>query len=121
MDPRHPEQAIPRMDELMAQYKETMRELANVTTNNELSRLERKGVLITQEICLVAPRLHEALMNVSREGRRNIGRTPASPRPDLTKMFPQFDSKGQVKVEEEPVIEEEPKPKKRGRKKKVEE
>lgn len=38
----------------------------------ELSKLEREGGLIVQELCLVAPRLHEAMASFSRQRRREI-------------------------------------------------
>lgn len=117
MDPRHPEQAINRMDELMTQFKETMEAMYNSGSSNELAALERKGVLITQEICLVAPRLHEALMQISRESRRNIYRER------LPVATPSFEANEQyVAPNQAEVYIAEPKPRKKStRKKKVEE
>lgn len=72
MDPRHPEEAISRMEELMEQFNETMNALKVETVTNKLGELERKGSLTVQEICLVAPRLHEAMMSISRTRRSAI-------------------------------------------------
>ena len=69
MDPRHPEQAISRMDELMVQYKKVLDDIRRETVVNRLGEHERQASLVIQEICLVAPRLHEAMMVVSRSRR----------------------------------------------------
>lgn len=74
MDPRHPELAISRIDELIAQYKKIIRTMQTEATSNEVAKLEREGSLVIQEICLVAPRLHEAMMQVSRTRRGAIAR-----------------------------------------------
>ena len=72
MDPRHPETAITRMDELMAQYKRTLSDIRTCKMSSRLGSLERECSLVIQEICLVAPRLHEAMMQVSRTRRGAI-------------------------------------------------
>ena len=54
MDPRHPEEAVSRMEELMEQFNETMRAIKVETVANKLGGLERKCSLLIQEICLVA-------------------------------------------------------------------
>lgn len=72
MDPRHPETAITRMDELMAQYKRTLSDIRTCKLSSRLGSLERECSLVIQEICLVAPRLHEAMMQVSRTRRGAI-------------------------------------------------
>lgn len=72
MDPRHPEEAVSRMEELMGQFNETMRAIKVETVANKLGGLERKGSLLIQEICLVSPRLHEAMMSISRTRRAAI-------------------------------------------------
>ena len=74
MDPRHPEQAIDRMDQLMAQFKTTLNNLRSSTVSSQLAQLEREGGLVVQEICLVAPRLHEAMMQASRQRRHDLSR-----------------------------------------------
>lgn len=72
MDPRHPEQAISRMRELMAQYNRIEKDMAGATTSAKLAELEREGGLVIQEICLVAPRIHEAMMQTSRQRRHDL-------------------------------------------------
>lgn len=74
MDPRHPEQAISRMRELMAQYNRIEKDMAVATTSAKLAELEREGGLVIQEICLVAPRIHEAMMQTSRQRRHDLSR-----------------------------------------------
>lgn len=74
MDPRHPEQAITRMRELMKQYDRIEDSMNNTSSSAELAALEREGSLVVQEICLVAPRIHEAMMQTSRMRRREISR-----------------------------------------------
>ena len=69
MDPRHPELAISRIDELMSQYKRVLDDIRSCPVSSKLGQLEREGGLVVQEICLVAPRLHEAMMVVSRTRR----------------------------------------------------
>ena len=72
MDPRHPEQAISRMRELMKQYDRIEKDMNKATTSARLGQLEREGGLVVQEICLVAPRLHEAMMQASRNRRHEL-------------------------------------------------
>ena len=74
MDPRHPEQAISRMKELMKQYDRIEKDMAKAITSAKLAELEREGGLVVQEICLVAPRMHEAMMQSSRQRRRDLSR-----------------------------------------------
>lgn len=74
MDPRHPEQAIARMRELMKQYDRIEKDMNKVTTSAQLAQLEREGGLVVQEICLVAPRIHEAMMQTSRQRRHDLSR-----------------------------------------------
>lgn len=74
MDPRHPELAISRMRELMKQYDRIEREMNNCSVANRLGQLEREGGLVVQEICLVAPRMHEAMMQTSRQRRHDLSR-----------------------------------------------
>ena len=74
MDPRHPEQAISRMRELMKQYDRIEADMNKATTSSRLAELEREGGLVIQEICLVAPRVHEAMMQTSRQRRHELSR-----------------------------------------------
>lgn len=74
MDPRHPEQAISRMRELMKQYDRIEKDMNKATTSAQLAQLEREGGLVVQEICLVAPRIHEAMMQTSRQRRHDLSR-----------------------------------------------
>ena len=74
MDPRHPELAISRMRELMKQYDRVEMDMKNATTSARLAELEREASLVIQEICLVAPRLHEAMMQTSRIRRGEIAK-----------------------------------------------
>lgn len=72
MDPRHPEQAIARMRDLMKQYDRIEKDMNKATTSAQLGQLEREGGLVVQEICLVAPRIHEAMMQTSRQRRYEL-------------------------------------------------
>lgn len=72
MDPRHPEQAIARMRELMRQYDRIESDIKKATVSSQLGQLEREGGLVVQEICLVAPRIHEAMMQTSRQRRYEL-------------------------------------------------
>lgn len=72
MDPRHPEQAVSRIRELMKQYDRIEKDMNSCTVVNRLGQLEREGGLVVQEICLVAPRMHEAMMQTSRQRRYDL-------------------------------------------------
>lgn len=72
MDPRHPEQAITRLRDLMLQYNRIESDMLSATTSAQLGQLEREGGLVVQEICLVAPRIHEAMMQTSRQRRYEL-------------------------------------------------
>ena len=72
MDPRHPEQAISRLGELFEQYKRVMSDMESCTSSSRLGALEREGGLVVQELCLVAPRLHDAMIAASRDARKAI-------------------------------------------------
>lgn len=72
MDPRHPELAITRMEELMTQFDRVLSDIRSETISSKLGGLEREGSLVIQEICLVAPRLHEAMMQTSRSRRYDL-------------------------------------------------
>ena len=114
MDPRHPEQAIDRMVDLMTQFNLILKDMSNTTVSSALGQLERQGGLVVQEICLVAPRLHEAMIQASRQRRSELSRG----------FFPEVSAENLKKPTPEAVEEYvEPKPKKRKytKKKKVEE
>lgn len=72
MDPRHPEQAVSRLRELMKQYDRIEEDIRKATIASQLGQLEREGGLVVQEICLVAPRIHEAMMQTSRQRRYEL-------------------------------------------------
>lgn len=74
MNPMKPETAVPRMDELMVQFKNVLKALQTETVSHRLAELEREGVLVVQELTLVAPRLHEVVMQTSRNQRTAIAR-----------------------------------------------
>ena len=105
MDPRHPEQAISRMRELMKQYDRIEADMNNATTSARLAQLEREGGLVVQEICLVAPRIHEAMMQTSRQRRYELSHG--------------IIEKPVEKEQETPVLTEEKPKKKTTRKKKT--
>jgi hypothetical protein len=60
------------MKELIKQYDEIEDRMAHATTSAQLSQAEREGGLVIQEICLVAPRIHEAMMQSSRQRRYEL-------------------------------------------------
>ena len=109
MDPRHPELAISRMRELMKQYDRVESDMKKVTTSAKLAELEREGGLVIQEICLVAPRIHEAMMQTSRQRRHDLSRG------NVYEQMREYAATAE-RVDE-PV--EEPKPKKKTAKKKT--
>ena len=74
MDPRHPELALPRIKELISQYERIESDISHATVSSKLGQLEREGGLVIQEICLIAPRIHEAMMQVSRQRRYDLSR-----------------------------------------------
>ena len=111
MDPRHPEQAVSRVRELMKQYDRIEADINKATTSAQLGQLEREGSLVIQEICLVAPRIHEAMMQTSRQRRVELTRQILIPSTDEeTKKSLEFFKE---------VEKEEPKPKKKATKKKT--
>lgn len=100
MDPRHPELAVARIKELIEQYDRIEKEMGETTVSARLAQLEREGGLVVQEICLVAPRMHESLMQSSRQRRRDLSRGIVE------------------KQEQAPTVFVEPKPKKKTTRKK---
>lgn len=130
MDPRHPELAIKRLRELMSQYDRIEDDMNHATTSAQLGQLEREGGLVIQEICLVAPRIHEAMMQTSRQRRHDLSRgnvyeqmreyaaTAERVEKPVEKPVEKDVNKTEEKVDiSKPDVKE--KPKKRGRKKKT--
>lgn len=72
MDPRHPELAVKRVKELIENYEDVEKKISTATVSSQLGQFEREGGLIIQEICLVAPRIHEAMMQTSRQRRYEL-------------------------------------------------
>lgn len=124
MDPRHPELAISRMRELMKQYDRIESDMAKATTSAKLAELEREGGLVIQEICLVAPRIHEAMMQTSRQRRHDLAHGVVI---NMSKYkVPDGASGEEIGVVEKPAVKEqeaavltEEKPKKKTTKKKT--
>lgn len=119
MDPRHPEQAVSRIRELMNQFDDLMSEIKVTPVSNRLGELERQGSLVVQEICLVAPRLHEAMMQASRTRRFTLSHPPVEPTisADMLKAStPETIEKYVEQAKED--YEERPKKKKTSKKKK---
>lgn len=115
MDPRHPEQAISRIDELIEQYKKLLSDMRVCDVSSRIAQMERECGLVVQEICLVAPRLHEAMMQVSRTRRAALARGIVLGYPEDTKntvSHEVYTAPNQAEVE---IAEIKPK-KKRGRK-----
>ena len=101
MDPRHPENAIWRMRQLMEQFQFVLDKLNNETVSSKLGEAEREGALVVQEICLVAPRLHEAMMQTSRQRRHDLSHGIAfgyTPEEKVGKY-----TKATIGIEEKPV------------------
>lgn len=101
MDPRHPEQAISRMRELMKQYDRIEKDMGKATTSAQLGQLEREGGLVVQEICLVAPRIHEAMMQASRQRRHDLSHGIAFGYTPVEKVGKY--TKATIGIEEKPV------------------
>lgn len=120
MDPRHPEQAISRMRELMKQYDRIEADMNKAMTSAKLAQLEREGGLVVQEICLVAPRIHEAMMQTSRQRRHDLARgvveKPVEKPERYTEMAEVLDHS--MTKEQEQIFEEMTKPKKKTTRKK---
>lgn len=113
MDPRHPELAVKRVKELIENYEDIEKKISTATVSSQLGQLEREGGLIIQELCLVAPRIHEAMMQVSRQRRHDLTRGI------VEKTTEKSLHRTDVVVEiEDPYKVEEPKPKKKTTRKK---
>ena len=114
MDPRHPEQSLARVKELIEQYERIEKDISTSVTSSRLGELEREGGLVIQEICLVAPRLHEAMMQASRQRRYDLSRGIVEK--PVEKSLHRSDVVTEV---EDPYKIEESKPKKKTTKKKT--
>lgn len=114
MDPRHPEQAVARVKELIKQYERIEQDFAKTVTAAKLGELEREGGLVIQELCLVAPRMHEAMMQTSRQRRRELSR--GFMEKPVEKSLHRADVVTEI---EDSYKVEEPKPKKKTTKKKT--
>lgn len=123
MDPRHPELAIERMVELMTQFNLILKDMKNSTVSSQLGQLEREGGLVVQELCLVAPRLHEAMMQASRNRRHELSHGTTLPEvpAELLKEPTQEAVENYVEKAKEDFLEKPKKKRKYTRKKKVEE
>ena len=117
MDPRHPENAIPRMGELIEQYDRILREIRGATVAAKLGELEREGSLVVQEICLVAPRLHEAMMQDSRIRRTELAKGLVGKPVENLDIIGEENIGGESKSVKTPVLTEKPKNVKTGKKK----
>lgn len=69
MDPRKPELVVPRIDELVEQFKKVLTTIKTAKISHAISDAEREGVMVVREICLTAPRLQETLIQASRNRR----------------------------------------------------
>ena len=123
MDPRHPELAIERMVDLMTRFNLITRDIKHSMTSSQISQLEREGGLVVQEICLVAPRLHEAMMQTSRNRRHDLSHgitLPEVPAELLKEPTPEA-VENYVEKAKEDFLEKPKKKRKTTRKKKAEE
>lgn len=117
MDPRHPEQAVIRLRDLLLQYNRIESDMLSATTAAQLGQLEREGGLVVQEICLVAPRIHESLMQTSRQRRHDLSRGILIEPQDTAVETPQG-GMFEPEIVEEPVEKPVEKPKKKTTRKK---
>lgn len=116
MDPRFPEKILPRLKELLKQFERVRTDIEEAELSSTLAGLEREGILVVQEITMVAPRLHDYLMQTSRNRRTAIARgLVKKPMENPYGEFREYAATAE-KVEE-PV--EEPKPKNKTAKKKT--
>ncbi len=88
MDPRHPEQAIPRVEELFKHYLRVLDEIRKEKIPVKIGGKEREALLVIQDLLMTVPRLQDAMIVVSRTRRAAL-------------------AKGLVDVEEEPQEAEE--------------
>ena len=90
----------------MKQYKGLLSKMRTCNVSSGLAQSERECGLVVQEICLVAPRLHEAMMQVSRTRRAALSRGIVLEYPEELKNTVSHD--GYLSVDE--AIEEIPTP-----------
>ena len=123
MDPRHPELAVARLKELIKQYDRIEADMKSATVVSKLGQLEREGGLVVQEICLVAPRLHDAMIQASRTRRHDLSRGIALPEipAELLKEPTPEAVENYVEKAKDDFLEKPKKKRKYTRKKKVEE
>ena len=105
----------------MTQFNLILKDMKHATVSTQLGQLEREGGLVVQEICLVAPRLHEAMMQTSRQRRHDLSRgvveKPVEKSEGYTEAAEVLDHS--MTKEQEQVFEEMTKPKKKTTKKKT--
>lgn len=121
MDPRKPELAVSRIKELIKQYDNIETKIRHATTSAQLGQLEREGGLVVQEICLVAPRIHEAMIQASRQRRHDLSRgNTYDQMREYAATVERVDEPVEKPVEKEqaPTVFVEPKPKKKTTRKK---
>ena len=124
MDPRHPELALSRLKELIQQYDRIESDIAHATVSSQLGQLEREGGLVVQEMCLVAPRIHEAMIQASRQRRHELSRGffPEVSAEVLKEPTPEaIETYVEPNQAETVIVEPKPRKKKTTKKKKVEE
>lgn len=120
MDPRHPELVLDRLKVLIEQFSRIDKDIKGATVASKLGQLEREGGLVVQEICLTAPRLHEMMMQTSRNRRSQLSRgITYIPEERLDNGF--VKATIGIKKEEKEEKEEKPKRKRKTTRKKKEE
>ena len=104
----------------MKQYDRIEADMNKAMTSAKLAQLEREGGLVVQEICLVAPRIHEAMMQTSRQRRHDLSHgiveKPVEKPERYTEMAEVLDHS--MTKEQERIFEEMTKPKKKTTRKK---
>ena len=100
----------------MTQYDRIEKDMGKATTSAQLGQLEREGGLVVQEICLVAPRIHEAMMQTSRQRRHDLSHGIAFGYTQEEKVGKY--TKATIGIEEKPVEKPVEKPKKKTTRKK---
>ena len=113
MDPRHPEQAVSRLRDLLLQYNSIESEILKATTTAKIGQLEREGGLVVQEMCLVAPRIHEAMMQTSRQRRRDLSRGLVNEKPEKVDITESDVNEIYVAPNQAETVIAEPKPRKK--------
>ena len=107
MDPRHPEFAVTKVNELKKRYDELFEKLDNVTTNQQVSDIEIEGVRITRDLTLYSGRLMEALMQKTRQTRSELGRRTSERQNALIKeLLSKSESTEEPTVKENLTVED---------------